>query len=342
MIEIESFEKELNNIKKTFDSITNYINEKKNIFTKKDIYREKLNKINNELNFISELYILIKKNKDLDLLEELLKKIMYLKSEAIIIKTELFFDEPYDNMESFFEIHAGSGGIDAQEWVSFLFKMYTAWFVKHKFNYKIINIINGEINGLRSISMKISGKNVFGWAKNESGIHRLVRKSPFDSNKRHTSFASVFVYPDIEKKYDFVIKESDLKIDTFRSCGAGGQHVNTTDSAVRIKHIPSGIIVKCQAERSQHKNKTQAMKQLKSKLFATNTLKDKISKDELGKKKISMTWGNQIRSYVLDKSMIKDNKTNLEIKNIDIILNNGDLDKFIFPIINSKFKNYEK
>ena len=347
MINVNSCEREFEEIKNNINLIANCLEFKKkneneefkNIKKEKDKRIEKLNSFKYDTKSLIELYILIKENKEQELLKEILEKINLLKYETEKFKMEIFFDEKYDQMEAFLEIHSGSGGTDSQEWVSMLFKMYTEWFLKHKFTYKINNISNGEVSGIRFISIKVSGENVFGWLKNESGIHRMVRKSPFDSNKRHTSFASVFIYPDIEKKYDFILKESDLKIDTFRSCGAGGQHVNTTDSAVRITHIPSGIVVKCQAERSQHKNKAQAIKQLKSKLYVLNEEKNKINKEE---KKISATWGNQIRSYILDKSIIKDNRTNIEINDVNLILNNGDLDRFTLAIINSKFKIYEK
>lgn len=281
-----------------------------------------------ELNDLFDLLMIAKSDVDFLLFDEILLKFKELKQAVIKFEIESLFITDYDFMNSFMEIHAGSGGIDAQDWVSILFKMYTAWFVNRKFNYDILSFTPGDPCGFKSISIKIYGKCVFGWLKGESGIHRLVRKSPFDSsNKRHTSFASVYVYPDNKNTYDVVVNDGDLKIETFRSSGAGGQHVNTTDSAVRITHIPTGIVVKCQLERSQHKNKAYAMKQLKSKLCALNSLEMKRDQGKF-EKKLSITWGNQIRSYVLDKSLVKDMRTKLEVSNVTGVLN-GNIDPFI-------------
>lgn len=287
------------------------------------------------LNFKEYLNIAISEN-DLDLLKNLSEKIIELKTIFNNIEKKLFFQDFYDSMNAFFDIHAGSGGTDSQDIVTLMVKMYTSWFEKRGFKYNIYDIVNGDISGFKSVSIKIIGDNAFGWLKHESGIHRIVRKSPFNSNnKRHTSFISVHVYPDIEKNIEITIKESDLEIHTFRSKGAGGQHVNTTDSAVRIKHIPTGIVVKCQAERSQHQNKTNALRQLKAKLYALNSIKNNKKKIEFEKNKLSITWGNQIRSYILDKSIIKDLRTNVEIKDINFILN-GNLDDFIFAVFYKK------
>ncbi len=244
-------------------------------------------------------------------------------------------------MNSFFEIHAGSGGVDAQDWVSILFKMYTSWFKKHKFKYDVISSVEGDISGLKSVSLKVSGKYSYGWLKYECGVHRLVRKSPFDmNNKRHTSFASVFVYPENEDYLKIKLNESDLKIDTFKASGAGGQHVNKTNSAVRIRHIPTNLIVQCQSDRSQHKNKVYAIKQLKLKINTLNLINKKKSKEVFEKKKSDISWGNQIRSYFLDKSFIKDLRTNFERNDVSIVLN-GDLDPFVFSILKLKYKDYE-
>lgn len=232
------------------------------------------------------------------------------------------------------EIQSGSGGLDAQDWADILFKMYTSWFNKKNFNYTILDITHGDPIGIKYISIKITGKYAYGWLKSESGIHRLVRKSPFDTNKkRHTSFASVLIYPEKPCKKEIDINNSDLKINTYRSSGAGGQHVNKTDSAVRITHIPSNITVQCQAERSQHKNKAIALEQLKVKINTLQLLNN-ISEKELVNNKLSITWGNQIRSYVLDKSYIKDIRLIHELNNINIILN-GNLDALVLAILNT-------
>lgn len=230
------------------------------------------------------------------------------------------------------EIQHGSGGVDAQDWTEILFKMYTSWFEKKKFNYNIIDISYGDTAGLKFVSIKIIGDYVYGWLKNETGIHRLIRKSPFDNNKkRHTSFSSIYVYPEKKEKDIIKLNENDIKIDTFRSSGAGGQHVNKTDSAIRITHTQTGISVQSQSERSQHKNKTIALEQLKMKIYAFKNL-NKLNKNS--KNKISIAWGNQIRSYVFDKSFIKDLRINKEFKNITYILN-GNLESFILSILKS-------
>lgn len=219
--------------------------------------------------------------------------------------------------------------------------MYTSWAIKNNFVYSINSITYGDIAGLKNISIKILGKNVYGMLKNESGIHRLVRKSSFDSNnKRHTSFASVFVYPVFNKDIDLKINDCDLRIDTFRSSGAGGQHVNTTDSAVRITHLPTNIIVQCQSERSQHQNKSSAMKQLRSKLYQFYLLEEKKNKINIENSKLSISWGSQIRSYILDKSIVKDLRSNLELYDVDLVLS-GNLNPFIFSVLYLKSWYYD-
>jgi len=296
----------------------------------------KLNFFKTELIDIIEFYNLAKNDNDNILFKELSEKFILLKSCVIQFEYESFFSSADDIMDSFFDIQSGSGGIDAQDWVEILFKMYTCWFEKHGFTYNIISLSRGDVAGIKSISLKVCGKYSFGWLKNEVGIHRLVRKSPFDSNnKRHTSFASVFVYPDNDKKCDFVLNDFDLKIDTFKSSGAGGQHVNTTESAVRITHIPTGVVVQCQSERSQHKNKSSAIRQLKLKLNEMFLLNKNLVKKKEESNKLSITWGNQIRSYILDKSRIKDLRTNFEMTNIDLVLN-GELDPFVFSVLDMK------
>lgn len=232
------------------------------------------------------------------------------------------------------EIHSGTGGIDAQDWSEILLKMYTTWFEKKKFDYKITDVSLGDKVGIKSVSIKIEGNYAYGWIKNESGIHRLVRKSPFNSNKkRHTSFSSIITYPVYKNKGTFEINEKELKIETYRSSGAGGQHVNKTDSAVRITHIPTKINVQAQSERSQHKNKISALEQLKMKIYTFN----KLNNIKNTNNKTEMTWGNQIRSYVFDKSYIKDIRIDKEISDINFILN-GNLDSFILSILKNSNK----
>jgi peptide chain release factor 2 len=239
------------------------------------------------------------------------------------------FSGEMDFNNAFLDIQSGSGGTEAQDWAEMLLRMYLRWGEKHGFNTQIIEVSPGEVAGIKSATIKYEGDYVFGWLRTETGVHRLVRKSPFDSgNRRHTSFASVFVSPEIDDTVEIDINPADLRIDTYRASGAGGQHVNKTDSAVRLTHKPSGIVVQCQNDRSQHKNKDQAMKQLRAKLYELEIKKRNAEKQAMEDSKVDIGWGNQIRSYVLDQSRIKDLRTNIETGNTQAVLD-GDLDKFI-------------
>ncbi len=235
-----------------------------------------------------------------------------------------------DSNDCFVEIHAGAGGTESQDWADMLRRMYMKWSNNREFKYNIISEHKGDEAGIKSTTIKINGDYAFGWLKNESGIHRLVRISPFDSGaRRHTSFASVWVYPVVDDSIQIDIQEKDLRVDTYRSSGAGGQHVNTTDSAVRITHIPSKIVVQCQNDRSQHKNKETCMQMLKARLY--NHELEKREKESVGEKdqKKDIGWGHQIRSYVLHPyRLVKDNRTSFETSDPDKILN-GDLDGFL-------------
>jgi len=235
-----------------------------------------------------------------------------------------------DSNNAFLEIHAGAGGTESQDWAEILQRMYIRWAESKKLNISLLQESKGEEVGIKSSTIKISGEFTYGWLKKESGVHRLVRISPFDSNKkRHTSFASVWVYPEIDDKIDIEINESDLRIDTYRASGAGGQHVNTTDSAVRITHISSGIVVQCQNDRSQHKNKSSAMSMLKSKIYELELSKRKNEESKTNSEKKDIGWGHQIRSYVLHPyKMIKDLRTNYETSNVNDVLD-GKIDKFL-------------
>ncbi|HET57983.1 MAG TPA: peptide chain release factor 2, partial [Deltaproteobacteria bacterium] len=227
-------------------------------------------------------------------------------------------------------IHAGAGGTEAQDWAEMLLRMYLRWAEKRGFTSAIVDLQPGDEAGLKSATLTLEGPYAYGYASAEVGIHRLVRISPFDTGKRrHTSFASVFIYPEVEDDVDVVIDENDLKIDTYRSSGAGGQHVNKTDSAVRITHLPTGIVVQCQNERSQHKNKSTAMKILRSRIYEARRLEQLEKSDEVNKTKKDIAWGSQIRSYVLHPyQMVKDHRTNRETGNIERVLD-GDIDEFI-------------
>ena len=238
--------------------------------------------------------------------------------------------ESADPNNIFLEIHAGAGGTESQDWAEMLVRMYIRWAEKKEAKVLLLQETRGEEAGIKSATIKIEQEYAYGWLKRESGIHRLVRISPFDSNKRrHTSFASVWVYPEIDNKIEIEINESDLRIDTYRASGAGGQHVNTTDSAVRIKHIPTQIVVQCQNDRSQHKNKAYAMNMLKSRIYEFEIQKRKEKEDVVNDQKKQIGWGSQIRSYVLHPyKLIKDLRTNYESSNINDILD-GDIDAFL-------------
>ena len=235
-----------------------------------------------------------------------------------------------DANSTFLEIHAGAGGTESQDWAQMLQRMYTRWSDGKNYKVSLLQESRGEETGIKSCTIKILGEYAYGWLKKESGVHRLVRISPFDSNKRrHTSFASIWVYPEIDDKIDIEINESDLRIDTYRASGAGGQHVNTTDSAVRITHISSGIVVQCQSDRSQHKNKSNAISMLKSRLYELELSKKKNEEMKTNSEKKEIGWGNQIRSYVLHPyKMIKDLRTNHESSNVNDVLD-GKIDRFL-------------
>jgi peptide chain release factor 2 len=235
-----------------------------------------------------------------------------------------------DPMDAIMSIHAGAGGTEAQDWAEMLLRMYLRWAERRGFKTAIIDLLPGDEAGVKNVSLTIEGEYAYGYAKAEIGIHRLVRISPFDAGaRRHTSFASVFVYPEVDEEIVVEIDEKDLRIDTYRSTGAGGQHVNKTDSAVRITHLPTNIVVQCQNERSQHKNKAMAMKYLKSRLYEMKLQEQNAKLDEVNKTKKDIAWGSQIRSYVLHPyKLIKDHRTNLEVGNATRVLD-GDIDDFI-------------
>jgi peptide chain release factor 2 len=239
------------------------------------------------------------------------------------------FNNPLDPANCFIDIQAGSGGTEAQDWASMLMRMYLRYCERRGYRTEILEESAGEVAGIKSASIKVEGEYAYGYLRTEVGVHRLVRKSPFDSNaRRHTSFASVFVYPEVDESIDVDINPADLRIDTYRASGAGGQHVNKTDSAVRITHLPTNIVVQCQNDRSQHRNRAEAMQMLKSKLYEREVRKRQEEQQKLEDSKTDIGWGHQIRSYVLDQSRIKDLRTNYEVGNTQAILD-GDLDDFI-------------
>jgi peptide chain release factor 2 len=251
------------------------------------------------------------------------------------IETRRLLSGKADANNAFIEINSGAGGTESQDWANMLLRMYTRWAEDQGFKAEIVEFNNGEEAGIKSATVHIKGDYAYGLAKTEIGVHRLVRISPFDSNaRRHTSFASVFAYPEVDENIDIEINPADLKIDTFRASGAGGQHVNTTDSAIRITHIPSKVVVQCQNQRSQHKNKDEAMKMLKAKLYELELKKQEADKQQLEDTKTDNSWGHQIRSYVMHPyKMIKDLRTNIETSNVDRVLD-GDLNPFIQAELN--------
>ncbi len=250
-------------------------------------------------------------------------------TEISQLEIQRMFSGEMDTSNAFLDIQAGSGGTEAQDWANMLLRMYLRWCESNNFKAELIETSPGEVAGIKSATIHISGDFAFGWLRTESGVHRLVRKSPFDSgNRRHTSFAAVFVSPEIEDNFEIDLDPSDLRIDVYRASGAGGQHVNTTESAVRITHLPSGTVVQCQNDRSQHKNKATAMKQMRARLFELEHQKRMDKAQAVEDTKADIGWGSQIRSYVLDQSRVKDLRTQIESSNPEAILD-GNINKFL-------------
>ncbi|MFT5925043.1 MAG: peptide chain release factor 2 [Paraglaciecola sp.] len=266
---------------------------------------------------------------DQDTFDEAESELAELIKKLELLEFRRMFSGPNDANHGYIDIQSGSGGTEAQDWANMLLRMYLRWGEAHGFKTELIEVSDGDVAGIKSATVKFSGDYAFGWIRTETGVHRLVRKSPFDSgSRRHTSFASAFAYPEVDDDIEIEIDPSDLRIDTYRASGAGGQHVNRTDSAVRITHEPTNIVVQCQNDRSQHKNKAQAMKQLKAKLYEHEMHKQNEEKQTMEDGKSDIGWGSQIRSYVLDDSRIKDLRTGVETRNTQAVLD-GDLDKFI-------------
>lgn len=276
-----------------------------------------------------ELLDLAREENDAGTVEEVAADVERLESQVAGLEFRRMFSGEMDGSNAYVDIQAGSGGTEAQDWANMLLRMYLRWGERHDFKTELMEVSEGEVAGIKSATILFEGPYAYGWLRTETGVHRLVRKSPFDSgNRRHTSFASVFVSPEVDEDFDIDIDPSDLRIDVYRASGAGGQHVNRTESAVRITHNPTGIVVQCQNDRSQHKNKAQAMKQLKAKLYELELQKRNSEKQALEDTKSDIGWGSQIRSYVLDQSRIKDLRTNVEVGNTQAVLD-GDLDGFI-------------
>ena len=308
-------------------------NNSKKIVSEKKFFEDLINSLNSSverLNDFQDLNELAIEENNLDVQKEIIQNIKQLKSEIKKKEIKCFLSNEADSLNCYIEIHAGAGGIESQDWADMLRRMYLKWSDKKNFKSKLISEHRGDEAGIKSATIKIEGDYIFGWLKKESGIHRLVRISPFDSGaRRHTSFASIWVYPVVDDSINLEILEKDLRIDTYRSSGAGGQHVNTTDSAVRITHLPSKIVVQCQNERSQHKNKETCMNMLKARLYDYEIKKREEQNQNTKNSKSEIGWGHQIRSYVLQPyRLVKDNRTNFESSSPDKILD-GDLDEFL-------------
>jgi peptide chain release factor 2 len=291
---------------------------------------DKWERYNNEINDIENLGSIALQEKDEQVLQDLAAELEQLNSAVGQEELKMMLNSEQDSLNAIVSIHAGAGGTEAQDWAEMLLRMYLRWTEKKGFITKIIDSLPGDEAGIKSVSFTVEGEYAYGYAKAEIGIHRLVRISPFDASaRRHTSFASVFVYPEVNDEIKIEINDDDLRIDTFRAGGKGGQHVNKTDSAVRITHLPSGIVVQCQNERSQHQNKAMAMKYLKSRLYEKELELKNEKINEENKLKKDIAWGSQIRSYILHPyKMVKDHRTNLENNNANKVLD-GDLDDFI-------------
>ncbi len=318
-------------------------NNSQRIIKEKKFYEDLTNSLNNnieKLNDLDDLNQLALEEENLQVQKEVLQNIKDLRSKVKKNEIKCFLSNEVDSLNCYIEIHAGAGGTESQDWADMLRRMYLKWSDKKNFKSSLISEHRGDEAGIKSATIKIDGEYVFGWLKKESGIHRLVRISPFDSGaRRHTSFASVWIYPVVDENINIEISEKDLRIDTYRSSGAGGQHVNTTDSAVRITHIPSKIVVQCQNERSQHKNKETCMNMLKARLYDYELKKREEENQNVKSSKSEIGWGHQIRSYVLQPyQLVKDYRTNFESTSPDKILD-GDIDEFLEQ---SLYKLYEK
>ena len=325
--EIQSLEKELQDEKIWSDRDKSLLISKKKSSLEKDL--NEFSSLDSEFTQLEEFKELYDEDHNKEIEEYIKLEISKLSESLQKLSFLKIFTGRTDSCNAFVDVQAGSGGTEAQDWAEMLLRMYLKWGEKHNFDVETISITNGDVAGIKSATIKFNGQYAFGWLKTEMGVHRLVRKSPFDSgNRRHTSFASIFVSPEINDDIEIEIDPSELRIDTFRASGAGGQHVNKTESAVRITHVKTGLVTQCQNGRSQHRNKDTAMKQLKAKLYELEMQKKRSEQDNIESEKADIGWGSQIRSYVLDQSRIKDLRTNVETSNTQSVLD-GNIDLFI-------------
>ncbi len=288
-----------------------------------------LDTIEQSLSDARELFEMGREEGDDEMLQSVVSDVDSLEKDVHELEFRRMFNNPQDPNPCFLEIQAGAGGTEAQDWASMLLRMYLRYCERRGYTAEVLEESEGEVAGIKSATIKISGDYAYGMLRTETGIHRLVRKSPFDSNaRRHTSFTSVFIYPEVDDSIEIEINPADVRTDTYRASGAGGQHINKTDSAVRLTHVPSGIVVQCQNDRSQHRNRDEAWKMLRARLFEHELRKRQAEQQKLEDAKSDIGWGHQIRSYVLDQSRIKDLRTNVEVGNTQGVLD-GDLDPFI-------------
>jgi peptide chain release factor 2 len=288
-----------------------------------------LGKIQQDINDAHELFEMAQAENDHESLSSTAADIQDIEKRVAAMEFRRMFSNPMDPNNCFVDIQAGSGGTEAQDWAAMLLRMYLRYCERKGFQVEVLEQSDGEVAGIKGASIKVIGDYAYGHLRSETGVHRLVRKSPFDSgNRRHTSFSSVFAYPEVDDSIEVEINPSDLRVDTYRASGAGGQHINKTDSAVRITHLPTNIVVQCQSDRSQHRNRAEAMAMLKSRLYEEELRKRNAEKQAMEDGKTDIGWGHQIRSYVLDQSRIKDLRTNYEVGNTQAVLD-GDLDDFI-------------
>nr|WP_246199979.1 peptide chain release factor 2 [Salirhabdus euzebyi] len=355
--ELEKMTKKLNDFRGLFDLTENKarIEELEQIMTEPGFWdsQETAQKTINEVNGLKDLvhtfeqheedlenlevsYELVKEENDEELREELESEVKELTGKLNAFELQMLLSEPYDKNNAILELHPGAGGTESQDWASMLLRMYNRWASDKGFKVETLDYLPGDEAGVKSVTLLIKGHNAYGYLKAEKGVHRLVRISPFDSSgRRHTSFVSCDVTPEFDNDVDIEVRTEDLKIDTYRSSGAGGQHVNTTDSAVRITHVPTNTVVTCQSERSQIKNREQAMKMLKAKLYQAEIEKQQQELNEIRGEQKEIGWGSQIRSYVFHPySMVKDHRTNMEVGNVQGVMD-GDLDPFIDAFLRS-------
>lgn len=281
------------------------------------------------LNDAVTLFDMALEDRDAETIQALTHDLDKIEHDIAHLEFKRMFSGEMDACNAYLDVQSGSGGTEAQDWANILLRMYLRWGERRGFKTQLIEVSDGDVAGIKSATISFEGEYAYGWLRTETGVHRLVRKSPFDSgNRRHTSFASVFVSPEIDDEIEIEINPADLRVDTYRASGAGGQHVNRTDSAIRITHVPTNTVVQCQSDRSQHKNRAQAMKQLKAKLYEIEMQKQRATQQALEDTKADIGWGSQIRSYVLDQSRIKDLRTGVETGNPAAVLD-GDIDMFI-------------